>query len=132
MEELTTTPTPTPTPAPPDPMVLPKRIDAWSDWAVQPGLRPRLGQIVHGYAPVIDVDRGGRCSPMLVHFCYISYLPLRIEVGSIDPLVRLADPRHPGVSDYRHNAHPEPVFQQGMPGQPRQSWHRVAECPWNR
>ena len=109
--------TPTTTP-PPEDMTL-----------VQPGVRPRIGQIVHAYDPAND-----KCRVALVRTVFERHLTLRVEPGSPDPVLLLLDPRHGDIRGHMpYDAAPEKVTQPGMPGQPKPSWHRAGPgCPFGR
>jgi hypothetical protein len=132
MEELTPTATPKGAPVDALPMITLNTLRGPDPgWLVQPGVRPRLGQLVHSYSPADDT-----CSVALVTRVYLSYLPLRIVPGSIDPYLVLADP---AIAQAHHSgsfgARPDPAAERsvGFLNVKTTSWHRaMAGCPFGR
>jgi hypothetical protein len=111
---------PAPAPAPPMPKLgtRPRSIDRGSAWCVQPGARPRVGQLVHRYSA-----EAGSCEVVMVyHLADLAPADgclVLAEVGIDKPLI----PRW-------HSHQGSPIRNpSNQPDKCGNSWHRLAECP---
>jgi hypothetical protein len=119
--EEPTMPAITADPAPIRPVKLgarPIEIDPASSWIVQPGQRPRVGQLVHLHDPATNRDR-----LVLVVRLYTD------DRALTDATLMLADCGVGGAMIPRWHRHGPPARSTVYDPTTPSRWHRLAECP---
>lgn len=100
---------------------------------VQPGVRPRVGNIVH----LADDQPSSTCRVGLVEIVYpCSGSPseaLRSDPDAVDSMIQAVDPRGGQRADsYRYDASGKKVVSAGF-APPQKSWHRPGSgCPFGK